>query len=352
MLSLRMARPPRIIKPGAWYHVTSRGIERKAIFHDDRDRRHLCELLEEFVDRFAVILHAYVFMANHYHLLLETPQPNLSQAMQWLNLSYTAWYNRRQGRCGHLFQGRFKAIIFNPLECGLILSRYVHLNPVRIFKLGLDKRAQRTLRQGLSERPKPEVVQARTKILRGYRWSSYPDYIGRRQPPAWLECRQILELLGKGRGTREQAYARYVEEVIREGLSESPWERLSEQVALGSAKFIKSLRKYWQGDERESPELRRLKGLPTWEEAVAAVEKVRGEKWSDFRDRYGDWGRDLALYLGQRRCGMKLKELGQRAGGIDYGTVSVTIRRLEKRLEGDPELQRILKAATKRMLNA
>ena len=310
----------------------------------------MCELLEEFVGRFAVVLHAYVFMSNHYHLLLETPQGNLSQAMQWLNVSYTVWYNRRRGRCGHLFQGRFKAIIFDPLECGLILSRYVHLNPVRISQLGLDKKAQRTLRQGLSERPKPEVVRERIQKLRSHRWSSCPAYTGRQRVPAWLECGRVLDLLDKGDGTPQQAYARYVEEAVREGLAESPWERLTEQAALGSAKFIKSLQKYWRGNERETTGLKRLRGLPTWDQAVAAVEKLRGQKWERFRDRYGDWGRDLALYLGQRRCGMKLKELGEQAGGMDYGTVSISIRRLEKRLALDRKLAQA-KQAAEQMLN-
>src|SRR5262245_59116271 len=122
-----MARPPRIVRPGAWYHVTARGIERKAIFLSEADRRHFCELLPEWIERFKTMLHAYVLMDNHYHLLLETPEANLSRAMQWLNLSYTAWFNRRRHRSGHLFQGRFKAIVFEPRECALLLSRYVHL---------------------------------------------------------------------------------------------------------------------------------------------------------------------------------------------------------------------------------
>src|SRR5688572_4207556 len=141
-----MARPPRIMRVGAWYHVTARGIERKAIYRDDTDRRHFCERLASWVERFGVRLHAYVLMDNHYHLLVETPQPNLSQAMQWLNLSYTAWFNRRRQRWGHLFQGRFQAIIFDRLAHALMLSRYVHLNPVRLKILGLDKPSQKAQR--------------------------------------------------------------------------------------------------------------------------------------------------------------------------------------------------------------
>ncbi len=95
-----MARPLRIEYPGAWYHVTARGNERRAIFRSARDREHFIELLEVCVARFSLRLHAYVLMSNHYHLLLETPEANLSRAMQWFNVSYTVWFNRRHGRCG------------------------------------------------------------------------------------------------------------------------------------------------------------------------------------------------------------------------------------------------------------
>ena len=130
-----MARPLRIIFPGAWYHVTSRGQERRPIFLDDRDREHFLELLEVMVSRFRVRVHAYVLMDNHYHLLLETPEANLSRAIQWLNVSYAAWFNCRHRRSGHLTQGRFKAILVEQTAWALELSVYVHLNPVRVAGL-------------------------------------------------------------------------------------------------------------------------------------------------------------------------------------------------------------------------
>jgi REP element-mobilizing transposase RayT len=346
-----MARPPRIVRPGAWYHVTARGIERKAIFLSEADRRHFCELLPAWIERFKTILHAYVLMDNHYHLLVETPEANLSRAMQWLNLSYTAWFNRRRHRSGHLFQGRFKAIVFEPRECALMLSRYVHLNPVRVSALGLDKGARRAQRQGLSGAPEPEIVRERLHRLRDHAWSSYPAYVGWRNAPAWLTREPILSHLGRGQGSREAAYRRYVEEAVREGLRETPWERLVENVALGSARFLRSLQQQWHGDERESPGLRRLRGLPSWERAIQVVEELRGEKWGEFRDRYGDWGRDLAMYLGQRRCGLKLKELGALAGGIDYGSVSGAIRRLESRAQREKIMRKLLQEALRQIEN-
>jgi len=130
-----MARPLRIEKEGGWYHVTSRGNERKPIYQDERDREHFLELLAEMVSRFRVRLHCYVLMDNHYHLLLELTEANLSRAVQWLNVSYCVWYNRRHGRNGHLLQGRFKSVAIERDEWGLELSRYLHLNPVRIRSL-------------------------------------------------------------------------------------------------------------------------------------------------------------------------------------------------------------------------
>jgi putative transposase len=346
-----MARAPRIERPNAWYHVTARGIERRPIFRHDRDRSHFCDLLAEFVSRFGAVLHAYVLMENHYHLLVETPKANLSQAMQWLNVSYTVWFNRRRQRCGPLLQGRFKAVIFDPLESGLLLSRYVHLNPVRIQSLGLDKQAQGAQRRGLSPAPERKMISERLQTLRQHRWSSWPAYAGLSQRPEWLQTEGILSCLGKGCGNPNQAYRRYVEEAIREGLEQSPWENVKEQVVLGSARFLQSLRHHWRGDERESPGLKRLRGLPTWSEAVSVVERLRGKKWEDFRDLYGDWARDLALYLGRKRCGLKLKDLGEKAGGIDYASVSGAIRRLEQHARVDKKMRKLIHEALRQIAN-
>src|SRR6266498_1999484 len=135
-----MARPLRLERAGGWYHITARGNERRPVYRDDRDRQHFCELLEEMVSRFQVQLHCFVLMENHYHLLLELRESNLSRALQWLNVSYSVWFNRRHRRSGHLFQGRFKSVVVNREQWGLELSRYVHLNPVRVGRMGLGMR--------------------------------------------------------------------------------------------------------------------------------------------------------------------------------------------------------------------
>jgi REP element-mobilizing transposase RayT len=329
-----MARPLRIERVGGWYHLTARGNERRAIYRDDRDRLHFCELLAEMVSRFGVRLHAYVLMDNHYHLLLELLEPNLSRAAQWLNVSYSVWFNRRHARSGHLFQGRFKSIVVNPVEWGLALSRYVHLNPVRVGRLGLGKAERGRARAGLSPAPKPEQVRERIQQLRRYRWSSYRAYLGMAREPEWLECGEVLRLGGGKKGEERRAYREDVEGAVREGLFKSPWEELKEQVVLGGAEFMRQIRSPVSGDEREQRRAKRLAvERPGLEAVIGCVEKIKGEKWETFRDRHGDSGRDMVLYLGRRACGMKLRELAEAVGMVDYAVVAMGVKRYEARLK-------------------
>jgi len=166
------------------------------------------------------------------HLLLELSEPNLSRAVQWLNVSYSVWFNRRHGRSGHLFQGRFKSVIISPEEWALVLSRYLHLNPVRVGQLALGKAHRQQQRQGANQKPRAELVQERIELLRNYRWSSYRSYIGLEPAPEWLECRSVLALGGGRRVEWAKGYRAYVESAAREGLEESPWEE-KEQALLG-----------------------------------------------------------------------------------------------------------------------
>ena len=126
-----MARPLRITYPGAFYHITSRGNERKAVFKSKRDREKFLEYLESATQRYDAQIHTYCMMDTHYHLLLETPSGNLSQIMRHINGAYTTYFNVKRGRSGHLFQGRYKAIVVDIDQYAKELSRYIHLNPVR-----------------------------------------------------------------------------------------------------------------------------------------------------------------------------------------------------------------------------
>jgi REP element-mobilizing transposase RayT len=332
-----MARPLRIEHPGGWYHLTARGNERRAIFRDDRDRAHFLELLENMVGRFGVCLHCFVLMDNHYHLIVQLRQANLSLALQWLNLSYSAWFNRRHDRVGHLFQGRFKSVLFDAAASALELSRYVHLNPVRVGRLGLGKGQRVAGRTGAASAPDPKQVRERLDRLRRYRWSSYRAYIGSGPRPAWLECGQIGRMQRGSEEEQRERYRQYVEGAIRDGLETTDvWAELKEGAILGSDRFVQGVRDRLTGDRQEQRAADRLKQERLdWRGLIATVEKVNGEPWERLRERHGDSARDMVLYLGQCRCGMKLKELAAESGLESYGAVAMAIKRYGNKLARD-----------------
>src|SRR5271165_2170299 len=131
-----MARPIRIDLAGGWYHVVNRGIERRPIFKTAEDYDHFVTVAGMMPARFGIRIHAYALLSNHYHLLVETPAGNLSQAVQWLNVSYSVWFNRKYRRAGPLFQGRFKAFIVEPAGPHLEIGRCIHLNPLQTLRSG------------------------------------------------------------------------------------------------------------------------------------------------------------------------------------------------------------------------
>jgi REP element-mobilizing transposase RayT len=214
-----MSRPLRIEFANALYHVTSRGDRREDIFDDDVDRHNFLDTLAQVVDQFNWICHAYCLMDNHYHLLIQTPDGNLSKGMRQLNGVYTQTSNRRHGRVGHLFQGRFKAILVDSDAYLLELSRYIVLNPVRA---GMLKR----------------VAQ--------WPWSSYRACVGLAEAPDWLAVDGILAQFAKRRSLAQERYAQFVAEGVN---APSPWAQLKGQVFLGDEGFVQRMQKHLAGPE-------------------------------------------------------------------------------------------------------
>ena len=333
-----MSRPVRIDARDGWYHVTARGLERRELFRDERDCAHFLELLEEMAGRYGVLLHAYVLMGNHYHLLIQTPQANASRALQWLNVSYSVWFNRRHARCGPLFQGRFKSL---PVDANgawaLDLSVYLHLNPVRVKGLGLGKRERVAEKAGMAAEPTADIVTARLNTLREHRWCSYGAYAGYCGQPPWLTCAELWRRAQrKGLGDKP-SYRQHVEARLRQGVKEGGIERLTAGLALGSTAFMDRMRRLVQGDRRVQPAVRQWQRLLPFEQVIAAVESVKGAKWDTFCERRGDWGRDAALWLGRKHCGLTLRELGEWVGA-DYPAVSKAIIRMGSRLRSDARI--------------
>lgn len=348
-----MARPLRVEVAGGRYHVSSRGNQRRPIFLDNGDRAGFLEVVAELRERFGTRVHAYVLMNNHFHLLLETPEANLSRTMQWLNVTWTTRFNLRHEQSGHLLQGRFKSILIEDDAGVQAVGRYLHLNPVRVKGLGLGKSERSAQRAGVSDRLSPEIIRARLDTLRNYRWSSYRFYAGYAAAPDWLWAEELGRLCG-GRSLRERqrALRAYTEAAVREGELASPWETLVGGVVLGTAEYARQVMASVRGDGREQKALRAAQRRAGWEEIVSAVEAEKGERWEEFRDRYGDWGRDVALWLGRTAGRLRLTELGEQAGGIDYTAVSAAARRVHRRRGEDRAFRALLDRVQARLSNS
>jgi REP element-mobilizing transposase RayT len=201
------------------YHITSRGDRREAIYEDDEDREAFLKTLAEVVERYNWQCHAYCLMTNHYHLVVETVDGNLSKGMRQLNGVFTQASNRRHGRVGHLFQGRFKAILVDKEGYLLELSRYVVLNPVRA---------------GMVVMPED------------WPWSSYRAMVGDAPVPNWLVTGGLLSQFGSQRTKAQAAYRRFVQE----GMGKSVWDGLRQQIYLGDDAFVQRM----QAKETQSSE--------------------------------------------------------------------------------------------------
>jgi REP element-mobilizing transposase RayT len=276
-----MARPLRIEYPGAVYHVTSRGNARQDIVADDRDRSQFLTMLAHVVDRFGWRCHAYCLMNNHYHLLLETPQPNLSLGMRQLNGRYTQAYNRRHERVGHLFQGRFTAILVEKEAHLLELCRYVVLNPFRAKMVSHP---------------------------RLWAWSSYRATVGETQAPNWLTIDWILGQFSHQVGPARDRYRTFVAEG-RGG--PQPWDQLTGQIYLGSEDFV----------AQHQPN-RVIRDIPRRQ-----TQAHRPPLREVFQRRGGE---ARLIDVAYRQYGYRLTEIADHLG-VHYATVSRRLKQAEQR---------------------
>ena len=310
-----MARPLRISFPGAFYHITSRGNEKKKIFRDLNDRNKFTSYLESATVRYGAAIHAYCLMNNHYHILLETPSGNLSQIMHHINGAYTTYFNIKYQRAGHLFQGRFKAILVEKDEYAKELSRYVHLNPVRAK---------------IVDQPED------------YPWSSYQFYAGLKKFPHWLKYDFILGYFSNGHSDAQRNYRAYVEVLINK-VYESPLKGVAGSTILGSEKFVERIQARYISDkifDSNVPALRELSQRPS-------IEEIR-EKVETFFEKEKALGRGVMIYLCYKYTGKRLREIGENFGIGDSG-VSQASRRISMRIDRDRNLKRKVEKIEKRL---
>jgi putative transposase len=286
-----MARPLRIEYPGAVYHVTTRGNARGEIFSSDDDRHKFLAILAETGERYNWLCHAYCLMDNHYHLVVETPDPNLSLGMRQLNGVYTQAFNRARNWLGHLFQGRYKAIVVEKESYLLELCRYVVLNPVRA---------------GMVSSPEQ------------WPWSSYAATAYPTEVPPFLTVAWLLAQFAGDIPTARQRYRQYV----RDGMQQQgrPWQKLVGQVFLGSEPFVARMGEVFETkrDIREIPRSQRHPGRPPLSQLFSGHQDVGKER----RNRLIAEAHVMYAY--------NLKEIGDFLG-IHYTTVSKIVSRNRKK---------------------
>lgn len=259
-----MARPLRIQFPGAVYHITSRGNARQAVYLCDEDRQHFCRTLAQVIARYAWRCHAYCLMHNHYHLLIETLEATLARGMRQLNGVYTQHFNQTHHRVGHLWQGRYTAILVEKETHLLELCRYVVLNPVRAHLVS-DPAA--------------------------WLWSSYRAMLGTVTTPTWLTTAWVLKHFGSDRPTAQQRYRAFV----LEGLTApSPWEQLRGQIYLGSEQFCHASAP--NVPRKETPRRQCQPVRPALDALFAAPTDRPGSVLTAYR-AYGYRLREIAEYL-------------------------------------------------------
>ncbi len=305
-----MARPLRIEYPHAHYHVTCRGNDRRTIFRDDGDREAFLERLRRSLEIYEVKLHCYVLMNNHFHLVAETPKANLSEFMRHFNVAYTSFFNRRHRRTGHLYQGRFKAILIQPDAWLLELSRYVHMNPVRTPRL----------RRG--------IVPDQVGQLWRYPWSSLGGYVSARRRQSWVHYDEVLSRTGHSR----RRYGRFVQDGLEQGVS-SPWKQLRGQVILGDDRFWARSRQQWAGVAGTTALPTPVPGMDPARITAEAARyfNLAPERLQRKRGRCRDQ-RGVLMELLYRHGGMTQQAIGAHLGGLDYTAVSHERRRARERM--------------------
>lgn len=279
-----MTRPLRLEIEGGVYHVTSRGNARQLIFLDNSDKQRFLDVLNSVVERFNWLCHAYCLMDNHYHLMIETPEGNLSRGMRQLNGVYTQLFNRRHKRVGHLFQGRYKSILVDKDKYLMALCRYIVLNPVR------------------------------AKLVKGpyaWKWSSYKATIGKVSKPPFFTTDWILSQFGDD---KSEAISGYKEFVVAGKHEEFPWKEIKGQVFLGVEKLVEKYRKLIKKKEsiKEIPRVQRYAHRPVLDNLFSKNKNS-----------------DKSIYEAYVRYGYTMKEIAEYLC-VHYTTISRIIKRVEK----------------------
>lgn len=306
-----MARQIRIEYENAFYHVFSRGNNKKDVFKTDIDNNKFLKIIGEAHDKYKILVHAYVLMKNHYHIIIETPQANLSSAMHYINAKYTSWFNHINNEVGHLFQGRYKAILVDKDEYLLPLSRYIHLNPVRANYV---------------------------KNPQEYQWSSFKNLIGDYKSYKWLMQGFILNAIGS-----KKKYENYVMEFKQKEI-ENPFSKIKGQSFLCGDEFLEKIKNEVKGLEKiTSKEIRDrefLKKKVTCDDIInRIIDKFAISKEEILtKGKHDNKYRKLAVYLCKKYSDNSNIEIGNFFGEVTGSCISYYYRwgnRVDKELENE-----------------
>jgi len=308
-----MARELRIAYPGAFYHIMARGNEKKIIFKDRRDYRQFIKDLEIQHIRHKIRVHAYCLMNNHYHLLMETPQANVSKVMQELQTSYAVYYNWRHERVGHLFQGRFKAKLVQTDVYLRQVNRYIHRNPV-----------------------KARIV----KKAANYPWTSYCYFIGRKSPPRWLVVDDTLQQFGDI-SKRSKVIGLY-KEYVGDGREDEQFTAMVQKGVMIATEEFKAWikKKFLEGQvDPEVPDLKRIDRPEICRSKImeCVEQMVQNEKLA----------RKCKIFMLRKYTSATWEELAEDFGGVHYKTISKIFSRFEKELNWNAQLLNVVRRIEK-----
>jgi putative transposase len=316
-----MTRQLRIQYPDAFYHVTCRGNERKEIFRNKEDRDKFFQLLARSLDIFNVKLAAYACMPNHFHLLIKTPEGNLAQFMRHFNISYTGAFNRKYHRTGHLYQGRYKAFLIDADNYLLEVSRYIHLNPLRMKS--------------------KESREDKWKSLLQNDNTSLPGYITEKRRQEFVDYGIVLDCFGGDNRKARTEYGKFVEEGFLQEEKSSPLEKGKGHGIIGDEDFVEQIKQLFDMKKesvREQPALRELGKVLVPEELIEQYTKLVGIKREELT-RKGRQATERAMLMEflYRLCRITQPEIGRLLGGIDYSAVSQARKRVQLKIQYEPE---------------
>ena len=321
---MAVARKGRIRFEGAIYHAFNRGIDRRRLFWDEKDDLQFLDGLGLGVERFHVRVFAYCLMANHFHLLVETPLGNIDRFMQCVQTRYAGWFNLRHGRSGYVYQGPYRAKLVADDRYLLRLSRYIHLNAVRTNELG-----------GCA-------LQERVSALRSYRWSSYREYTGLAKPKEWMSYEPVEAHVREQMGGRVGAYRTFVEAGLSENDEEMDELLHGGGVCIGEADDLAELRGRLERREGSGRSAAGLGGQGRYLSPTHILAKVReaaGDEAAALKQRKGGaWLRGVAAEMLCRYGGLTNGEAAAQLGLGTGAAVSVLRKNLRIRTSGDRRL--------------